>query len=151
MSDPTLTNSLLILLGDGATPTEGFAYPCGANANTVKFKNNTGEEVTLDCNDPLGAAAIIQRWIETQDTELSIAGLLAKEALQTWRDWSDGAVNGGVKNIRIAIMNSAADGGGYYTVPAILSEFEFSREGKKQVQISGTIVAAGRRVWTAAT
>lgn len=148
MADPTLSNHLLVALGDGATPTETFAHPCGANAQTVKFTNNTGEEVLLDCADPLDAMAAITRWTESQDTEITIAGRLAKESLTAWRTWSD---SGDAKNVRVNIFNTPALAGGYYTLPAILQTFEVGREGKSSVSISGTIVGAGQRVWADAT
>lgn len=151
MADPTNDRSMLILLGDGATPTEGFAFPCGANARSVTFTNNTGETVVLDCADPDGQVAAIERWIESQDTQLSISGTVAKEAFATWRAWADATENDGVKNVRVTILNSAADGGGYWELPAILQSFEKSREGKAVTQFTATIVGAGRRTWTAAT
>lgn len=144
MADPTLTNQLLILLGDGATPTETFSHPCGANARSVKFLNNTGEDSVLDCSNPLGAPAVIKRWTESQDTTLEISGKIGTESMETWRAWRD---NGDEKNIRVEIHNSESPGG-YYTLPAILQEFELTSEGTSRVSFSASIVGAGRRTWT---
>lgn len=151
MADPTLTDKLLITLGNGADP-EVFAHPCGANTRSVTFTNNLGEETTLDCTDPLGQPAAIQRWMESQDTSLSIAGRVARESWETWRSWADSAsYEESVRNIRIEVDNSADDGGGYWALPAILQSFEFSTEGKSTMSFTAEIVGAGRRVWTAAT
>lgn len=149
MADPTLTGRLLILLGNGATPTEAFAWPCGANARNVTFTNNLGEEVLLDCADPLDGGAWVQRWLESQDTQLTISGRLAKEHLATWRAWADGGTR---KNVRIQIDESGANGGGYWTLPAFLSQFEMGREGSGQgsATFTATIMGAGERIWTAA-
>ena len=147
MADPTLSNHLLILLGNGATP-EVFAHPCGASAQSVKFTNNIGEETVLDCADPLGAMAAIKRWTESQDTEITISGRVAVESFATYREWSDG---GAEKNIRIEILNTTELGGGFYTLPAILQDWEPGREGKGTVAFSATIVGSGQRVWTDAT
>lgn len=149
MADPTLDGTMLILLGDGADP-EVFAFPCGANARSVTYTNNTGEAVVLDCDNPNGEQAVIKRWVESQDTQLSISGKLAQEAFDMWRRWADAEDNDGVKNIRVVTFNSAAEGGGYHEVPAILQSFEKSREGKATTDVSATIVSAGRRVWTQA-
>lgn len=147
MADPTQTNSLLILLGNGATPTEVFAHPCGANVNSLTLTNNTGEDTVLDCTDPLGEAAAITRWVESQDTALSISGRIAKESWAIWQAWAEGTV----KNVKIEMGNSVGFGGGTYTVPAILQSFELTRTGKQTVTFNATIVGAGRRAYAAAS
>lgn len=144
MADPTLTDQLLITLGDGGGP-EVFAHPCGANARNVTFTNNLGEEVTLDCADPLGTAAAIQRWVESQDTTISISGRVARESWDTWRAWMDDATP---KNIRVEVDNLLANGGGYWELPAYLQQFEMGAEGKGTMSFTASIVGAGRRVWT---
>lgn len=141
------TNKFLITLGDGADP-EVFAHPCGANARSVKFTNNLGEEVTLDCDDPLGQPASIERWLESQDTSLSISGRLKRESRDTWRAWSDDAA---IKNIRVELDNNVTDAGGFWELPAYLQNFDLSAEGKATVSFTAEIVGAGKRVWTAAT
>ncbi|MBL4767649.1 MAG: hypothetical protein JKY94_08035 [Rhodobacteraceae bacterium] len=144
MSDPILTNKFMLLLGDGAA-SETFAWPCGANARSVSFTNNTGEEVLLDCSDPVGVTPAMNRWTESQDTSLNISGRVAKESISMWRDWAD---SGDVKNMQIRIDEVLSDGGGYWTVPAILQGFELGAEGKATATLTATIVGAGRRVWT---
>lgn len=146
MGAPNLSRRFLILLGDGASP-ETFAFPCGANARSVTFTNNLGEETVLDCDDPLGELAAIQRWIESQDTSLEISGRVAKGSIQVWRDWVDG---GSEKNIRIQFDEAAADGGGYYTVAAYLQQLQWGSEGKGTATFTATIMGSGSRVWTPA-
>lgn len=147
MAAPDLSRRFLILLGDGSDP-ETFAFPCGANARSVTFTNNLGEETVLDCDDPLGELAAIQRWIESQDTSLTISGRVAKGSIDVWRDWVDGGTE---KNIRIQFDEAAADGGGYYTVAAYLQQLEWGSEGKGTATFTATIMGSGPRVWTAAT
>ena len=147
MADPTLTGRMLILLGDGASP-EVFSYPCGASTRSVTYTNNTGEEVTLDCDDPLDTPAAVQRWSESQDTQMSISGRVATESLAMWRSWADA---GTAKNVRIQWDHEAGDGGGYHELPAILQSLEMGVEGKATATFSATIVAAGKRTWTDAS
>ncbi|WP_370281563.1 phage tail tube protein [Pseudooceanicola sp.] len=146
MAAPDLSRRFLILLGDGGDP-ETFAFPCGANARSVTFTNNLGEETVLDCDDPLGELAAIQRWIESQDTSLTISGRVAKGSIEVWREWVDGGTE---KNIRIQFDEAAADGGGYYTVAAYLQQLEWGSEGKGTATFTATIMGSGPRVWTAA-
>ena len=146
MAAPALSRKFIILLGDGAA-TETFSFPCGANARSVTFTNNLGEESVLDCDDPLNAMAEIQRWVESQDTQLSISGRVAKGSIAEWRSWVDDATE---KNIRIQFDESAADGGGYYTVPAYIQSLEWGSEGKGTATFTASIMGSGPRVWTAA-
>jgi hypothetical protein len=147
MADPTTTQNLLIVLGDGADP-EVFAHPCGATARNVTFTNNTGEEVLLDCDDPLGVPAAVHRWVESQDSSLTISGRMAKESFATWRAFSDG---GAVKNVRVELMNNVTEAGGYWEIPCILSSFEVGAEGKGEVTVSAELTGAGSRSWTDAS
>lgn len=148
MAGPTLMKELTILLGDGGEP-ETFAWPCGAAERTISFKNNYSEEVVLDCDDPLNAASALVRALESQDTEVSISGVLAKGSVFTsWRGWAD---SGDPKNIRIDYPMAAADGGGHYDLPAVIENFELTGSGKGWIKFTATIKGAGARVWTAAT
>lgn len=147
MAAPTTSNSFLVKLGDGASP-EVFSHPCGINAQSVTLTNNTGEQAVLDCADPLGAISGIDRWTETQDTQLSFSGMMSTEAFDTWRAWIDGGTE---KNIRIEAFNTTALSGGYWTLPAILQSLELGRENKGKVTVTATIVGAGARTWTDAT
>ena len=146
MPDPVLSNKLTILLGDGGG-TEVFSWPCGATSRSVTFTNNTGEQVVMDCTDPLGLPAAIVRWTESQDTSISIAGRIDRASLAGWRAWND---TGNVRNIRVNFGETGANGGGYYQLPAIIQSFELGAEDKGMVTFTASIMGAGRRVWTAA-
>ena len=148
MAAPDLTNQFTILLGDGGEP-EAFSWPCGANSRSVSFKNNYDETTVLDCDDPMGQIASIVRSLESQDVSVEISGRLAKgESFTKWRTWAN---TGATKNIRIMVDESAADGGGYWTVPTVMTEFNLSSTGKTSVEVTASIVANGAPVWTAAT
>lgn len=147
MAAPETSNKLLVYLGDGAE-TETFSHPCGANAATVTLTNSTGETEVLDCADPTDGNATIVRWVTTQDTALSVPGVVAKSSFATWREWSDGQT---IKNIRVMFDESGENGGGYWTLPAILTTFELGRQGKAVINFTASIVAAGPRVWTPAS
>lgn len=147
MAAPSLSRKFIIMLGNGGTPTETFAFPCGANARSVTLSNNLGEETVLDCDDPLNAMAAIQRWVESQDTQITISGRVARAHVAIWRAWVD---TGTEKNIRIQFDETAANGGGYYTVPAYLQSLEWGSEGKGTATFTASIMGSGPRVWTAA-
>lgn len=144
MADPTLTQNFLVKLGDGGG-SEVFSWPCGATARSVTLTNSTGEAVVLDCTDPAGTIAATKRWVESQDTSLSISGRVSTESWGVWKAWADA---GTVKNIRIELDETGANGGGYWELPAILQSLELGAEGNSTATLTATIVGAGRRTWT---
>lgn len=147
MATGNQTKRLVIQLGDGASP-ETFAHTCGANTFGVTLTNNLGENVVLDCENPLDVPAAIVRHLESQDTSATISGMVTTQAWPTWRAWADG---GEEKNIKILIDESAADNGGFWTLPAYLGELELGKENSGKVTFTGTISSAGQRVWTDAS
>lgn len=150
MAQPVTTGKFLLLLGNGATPTEVFSFPCGANARSLTLRNNLGEVTTLDCTNPLTGGAWVTRFLESQDTQLSISGVVDRAFLAEWRTWAD---DGTMKNVRAEFQETSANGGGYWTVGAYLQDFEITKEGvgDKPAEFSATIMGSGPRVWTAAT
>ena len=149
MADPNTTNNFLIHIGDGGDPTELFSWLCGAKARSVTLTNNTGEVETLDCTDPTGEVAAINRFMTSQDTSMSISGQIDKNALPTLRAWAD---DGNAKNVRIVFDESAANNGGYWQLPALLTSLEIAQESAKDLTtFTAEISGAGRRAWTDAT
>lgn len=142
------TTRLIVQLGDGATPTEAFAHTCGANTFGITLTNNLGENTVLDCDDPLDVPAVIIRHLESQDTSVTISGMVTTEAWPTWRAWADGGTE---KNIKLLLDEAAADNGGFWTLPAYLVGLELGKETSGKITFSATISGAGQRVWTDAT
>tara|TARA_R110002049_G_scaffold23545_10_gene83647 strand:- start:38323 stop:38766 length:444 start_codon:yes stop_codon:yes gene_type:complete len=141
------TTRLIVQLGDGADP-EIFAHTCGANTFGVTMTNNLGENVILDCDDPLDVPATIVRHLESQDTSVTIAGMVTTEAWAIWRSWADGGTE---KNIKVLLDESAVNNGGFWVMPAFLAGLELGKESSGKVTFSATISGAGQRAWTAAT
>lgn len=148
MATGTKSAKLVVQLGNGGTPTETFAFTCGANSWTVNLTNNVGEATSLDCTDPLGEVAVLERFFESQDTSITLSGKVTTDAFATWRAWADG---GTVKNTKVFFDEAAVSGGGYWIVPMILTGLELAKEGSATVDFSATLAAAGPRVWTDAT
>lgn len=144
MATGNQTTRLIVQVGDGADP-EVFAFTCGANTFGISLTNNLGENVVLDCDNPLDVPAVIVRHLESQDTSVTIAGMVTTEAWPTWREWSDGGTE---KNIKLFLDESAANNGGYWILPAYLADYELTKESSSKVQFSATISGAGQRVWT---
>ena len=148
MGNGNQTTRLIIQLGDGGSPTETFAFTCGANTYGITLTNNLGENVVLDCDDPLDVPAAIVRHLESQDTSATISGMVTTEAWPTWRAWADGGTE---KNIKMLLDEPAANNGGHWILPAFLGQLEIGKESSGKVTFTATISGAGQRTWTAAT
>lgn len=147
MGNGNQTTRLVVQLGDGGGP-EVFAHTCGANTFGITLTNNLGENVALDCDNPLDVPAAIIRHLESQDTSVTIAGMVTTEAWPTWRNWAD---SGSEKNIKLLLDESAASNGGFWVLPAFLAGLELTKENSGKVSFSATISGAGKRSWTDAS
>lgn len=139
---------LVVQLGNGGTPTETFAFTCGANSWTVTMENSTGETMMLDCTSPLDSPATMERWVESQTTAINMTGNVTTEAWDVWRAWCD---TGSTKNCKIVFDESGANGGGHWIVPMILDSLELGKEGKGVVTFTASMSSSGTRTWTDAT
>lgn len=141
------TTRFVIQVGDGGNP-ETFAFTCGANSSGVTLTNNMGENSALDCQNPLDVPASIVRYLETQDTAVTIAGMVTTEAWPMWRSWADTATE---KNVKLILDEPAINNGGEWILPAFLTTLQLNKSGSGKVEFDASIVGAGQRVWTAAT
>lgn len=147
MSNNSQTGRLVIQLGDGGTP-EQFGFTCGTNSQEVALTNKAGETEVLDCDNPLDAPAVVLRYLESQDTSVNVGGTVTRKAWPKWRGWADG---GEIKNVKVILDEDGDDGGGFWIVPAMLTELKLVKQGSAVVNFTATIMGAGKRVWTAAS
>jgi hypothetical protein len=115
MAKPTTFpfKDMLILIGDGATPTEVFTAPCGLTTKNFELSANSNEVQVPDCDDP-DAPAWIERVVATMTGTIAGNGIMAKESFPLWRDW---ALQGVTKNARVQLIGAAM---GYYAGAFIL-------------------------------
>ncbi|WP_022697927.1 phage tail tube protein [Euryhalocaulis caribicus] len=132
-----------ILLGDGST-SEEFAAPCGLTSLSKQTNVETNTTAIPDCDDPDLAVWLAVDEVSRQMT-LSGSGLLAQEALDTWREWDN---TGGFKNVRWLTDLAAANGGGHYEGEALLTQFEETGERGQRWQVNIGITFSGKPTWT---
>lgn len=141
MAKPTTVTGakLLIQIGDGADP-EVFAAPCGLNTKGINFGKETNDVTVPDCSDPEAPA-----WVERIATSLSAgvsgSGLLAQEALATWRGFfldTDG------KNCRIKIDGA---GWGHWAGNFICTTFNVTGEDGDKIQVEIELQSNGEVAW----
>src|SRR5262245_42004282 len=143
MAKPTTFpfKDLIILIGDGATPTEGFTAPCGLTTKNFELSANSNEVQVPDCDDP-DAPAWIERVVATMTGDIAGNGVMAKESFTLWRDW---ALQGVTKNARVQIVGT---GMGYYGGAFILSSFAISADLGDKVQVDIAMDSDGQITWT---
>jgi predicted secreted protein len=144
MAKPTTFpfKDMLILIGDGATPTEVFTAPCGLTTKNFELSANSNEVQVPDCDDP-DAPAWIERVVATMTGTIAGNGIMAKESFPLWRDW---ALQGVTKNARVQLIGAAM---GYYAGAFILSKFGISADLGDKVQVDVTMDSDGQISWTA--
>lgn len=139
-------NEQLLMLGDGETPTEGFAAPCGFESLNMTVNIETSTTNIPDCDDP-----DLPAWLASDEVSkqmvLSGEGVLDRDANILWRGW---LLEGGERTIRWVTKGTSAQGGGYYEAPAILSTYEeVGQRGNRWRQNIGLTVN-GKPTWTPA-
>lgn len=137
----------MMLLGNGGTPTETFSAPCGFTSLNLTVNIETNTTNIPDCADP-----DLPSWLASDEVSkqmvLGGSGVVDTDAMQEWRDW---LMDGGEKNVRWLTSGSAANGGGYWQAPGILTTYEETGERGQRWQNNIAITLNGKPVWTPAT
>ena len=128
---------------------EGFTAPCGFTNKGFELTAQTSDVNVPDCDNP-EAPAWVQRGVTSFSGQVTGSGVMAMGSADTWRNWF---MSGAVKNVRVHINETAANGGGHYDFPALLTTLgksvQLGSDGNK-VQQSVTIQSAGVVTWTPA-
>ena len=140
-------SKLYISLGNGATPTEVFAAPCGLNTRGVVFAKETNDTTVPDCDDP-DAPSWTERGVRTLSAEVTGAGVLAAEALPIWWETYLDTESG---NVKIGINAPAVDEGGYWAGKMHLTSFGVTGEVGEKINVAVTMINDGEMVWVPAT
>lgn len=137
----------LIMLGDGATPTEAFAAPCGFTSLNLTVNIETNTTNIPDCADP-----DLPSWLVSDEVSKQMvvggSGVIDTDAMQIWREWLTG---GGEKNVRWVTAGTAANGGGYWQAPGILTTYNETGERGQRWTNEVQITLNGKPEWTDAT
>lgn len=136
---------LLIQIGDGATPTEGFSHPCLINADRgIQISSDTIDALVPDCDDPSAVA-----WKEVFKDGISIqvsgGGLLDTASLETYFNWMNADT---AKNVRIKFDVTGANGGGYIAGAFKLTSFNVSGSRKNNSTVEIALMSHGVCTWT---
>jgi predicted secreted protein len=137
--------SLLVQIGDGATPTEVFAHDCLINTERgISFASETNRQVIPDCDAPDSLAwSVVNK--DALSATISGAGMLHTASVEEWHDWfnSDDA-----KNVRVTLNGvSAANGGGHWAGAFKLTGWEITGNRNEKATVSVTLESDGPVAW----
>lgn len=131
--------SLLIKVGDGASP-EVFSIFCSINAaRGISFSSTTNDFVLPDCDNPDQLAWVV-REKDGLTATINGAGLLNTPDVQTFFDWFKSADS---RNVKVVVDVPAADGGVIFSGAFHLTEFEVSGDRGAKIEASLTLVSDG--------
>ena len=136
----------VVMLGDGATPTELFAAPCGTTELTLDVNIETNTTNVPDCTDPDLPAWLVSDEVSKQMV-ITMSGTLDRDAKIEWEEW---LMAGGEKNVRWVTTGNLAAGGGYYQAPGILSQFQYQGQRGQRWTFNIGITLNGKPVYTPA-
>ncbi|HEV2557962.1 MAG TPA: phage tail tube protein [Microvirga sp.] len=147
MAKPTTLSSakLVAMLGNGATP-EVFSAPCGLTARNINFSKETNDVNVPDCDDP-DAPAWVERSVVSLSSTIGGSGILALEALPTWRE---AYLDTDSKNVRMLIDSDSSTTGGYFSGKFHLTTFNITGELGDKIQVEVEFQNDGPVLWTAA-
>lgn len=134
--------TLLIKIGDGATPTEVFTVLCGLTSKTLTINNNEIDVTTADCADPGGGL-----WTEvmTGAKRVSVSGngLFKDEAAEAALNTLAMADNS-IGNFQVIVPDFGTFQGAFF-----LSSVEYGGEQEGGVTYSLALASSGEITFTA--
>lgn len=143
MAQPTVKGFGKLLVEIDLAGTGIFTAPCGFTEKSFKIESETTDTTIPDCDDP-DAPAWTGRDKSSISWSVSGSGILAMEALPTWRDAAVATV---AFKVRVRIVGAEPQAG-FYEGNAHLTSFELSgSQGEKQ-KISVELVGDGEAIWT---
>lgn len=146
MAKPTTLSAakLLVMIGNGAGP-EVFTAPCGLTSRGINFSKDSNDTQVPDCDDP-DAPVWIERVTTSLSAEITGSGVLAKEALATWRDFFFSTES---KNLQIKL--DGGTGWGHWAGAFLCTAFNVTGELGDKVSVEVTFANDGEVEWVAAS
>lgn len=133
---------LLLLIGDGAQP-EVFAAPCGLTSRGINFSKETNDTTVPDCDNP-DAPSWTERVVSALSGTVSGSGVLAMEALETWRDFFFSTES---RNVRVKLDAPLASNGGHFEGKFHCTTFNVTGDNGEKINVEVELQNDGEVVW----
>ena len=141
--------SLLVQIGDGATPTEAFAHDCLINTDRgIQFQSETNRQVISDCDEPDGIAwSVVNK--DSLSATITGSGMLHTASIPDWAEWFD---SDGGKNVRVKLNGvTLANGGGHWAGSFKLTGWEVTGARNEKATVSVTLESDSPVAWVDAS
>lgn len=135
-------SGLKVLIGDGATPTEVFAAPCGLTERSFSLSKELGESQVPDCDDE-DAASWTERDVTSKAAEISGQGVLAADALPVWRAFIESDQS---KNVHVELHRNGTKIG-HWAGKFHLESFQISGSRGERVNVEVSMQSDGACLW----
>lgn len=135
-----------VLIGDGETPTEGFANPCGFTERAFSINRELSETNVPSCTDD-DAPSWLERDTTSQSATVSGQGVLAIESLPMWIEKLETTES---FNARVEVWVAGAKVG-TWSGAFQLESFETSGTRGERVTVNVTLQSDGIVTYVAAT
>jgi predicted secreted protein len=147
MAQPTTLNAskLSIWIGSSSSP-GAFIAPCGLTTRGIQLSASTNDITVPDCDDP-DAPSWTARVVQALSAGVSGSGILAIEALPTWRLFFMEATS---KMCRVVIDGTglaAALDCGYFEGLFICSALNITGDLGNKIQVEVTMTSDGQLFW----
>lgn len=133
-------SEFLVEIGDGLTPTEGFAAPCGLRSRGWERTNTMNESQNPSCPPDEDEPADTDRDVVSRSSSISGAGVVADEDFDVWDEWCD---DGSTKNVRITL------GARQWVAPMKCASLNIQGERGQRVNFTVSLVSDGGHTKTA--
>lgn len=135
-------SDFVVLLGDGATPTEAFAAPCAFNNRALNRNKNLNENVIPDCDDE-DEPSWIERDIVSMSWGISGDGIIDEGSVADWDDFFE---QGTSKNVKVILSKST--GAVTYTGKAHLTTLNYAAGRGERLTFTVEMAGDGRLLST---
>lgn len=142
----TKFGELLVTIGDGATPTELFAAPCGFTEKAFNLGAETVSTNVPDCDDP-DAATWTETDVRSRSVTITGSGVLARQSQKLWRDLY---LSNASRNMKVLFPGNLAAGGGTWSGKGRVTSLEFGASIGERVSISVNVESDGAWIFTPA-
>lgn len=141
-------NNVIVLLESTTVPGT-YVAPCGVESLTMTVNIETETTNVPDCANP-DLASWLETDIVSHQMTIEGEGVLDSDAMQDWQEWWFGTHAGLPRNVRFFRNILAANGGGTFTGPAVLSAYSESGQRGQRWRNSFTITFSGKPTFAAA-
>lgn len=135
-ANPVKFSEFIVKIGDGGSPSEAFAAPCGITTRSLNRSAERSIANLPDCDNE-DLPSVQEGTVTSTSWTITGSGLLTVDALDTWDDWFE---SGAERNVQVTKVGAGANGGRTWSGRAHLTTLNYSGSkedngGKMQIEV----------------